>query len=238
MKTPAIIASLTVVGSIAYAAGSQGVPGKQPPTMPTGSQAHSKQEEMRQTRMQMAAGCIQGADKNWFTKVHTVSDGCSAIADVTCRQDINGDGVAEYLTGGGGLFLRDGQGSPVCLAITNEAVESSDGPTFINSCVLNSSVLVDFVKSNFPKATWGDAWFVGFRDMDDDRDLDMVMNLILRNAEGPPDGEWPTWSASPEIWFENTDFPHTSHVAADLNDDGIVDGNDLGNLLAAWGPNQ
>jgi hypothetical protein len=238
MKTPAIITSLTVVGSIAYAAGSQGVSSKQPPMMPSRSQAHSMQEEMRQTRMQMAGECIQGAGKNWFTKVHTVSDGCSAIADVTCRQDINGDGIAEYLMIGGGLFLRDGQGSTVCLAITNEAVESSDGPAFINSCVLNSSVLEDFVTSNFPKATWGDAWFVGFRDMDDDQDLDLVVNLNLRNAEGPPSDEMPTWSASQEVWIENTEFPHTNNVAADLNRDGIVDGNDLGNLLAAWGPVQ
>jgi len=56
MKSPAIIASLTVVGSIAYAAGSQGVAGKHPPMMPSGSTAHSMQEAMPQERMQMAGG--------------------------------------------------------------------------------------------------------------------------------------------------------------------------------------
>jgi hypothetical protein len=43
MKTLAIIASLTVAGSIAYAAG-QGVPGKQSPVRPGGAQAHSMPE--------------------------------------------------------------------------------------------------------------------------------------------------------------------------------------------------
>lgn len=83
MKTPAIIASLTVVGSIAYAAGSQGVAGKQPPLMPSGSQAHSMQEEMPQSEGILASAssnnfpqglaadqCAIGEPLRWFRKVY------------------------------------------------------------------------------------------------------------------------------------------------------------------------
>ena len=82
MKTAAIIASLTVVGSIAYAAG-QGGSGKQPPLMPIGSQAHSMQEEMPQSEGILASAssnnfpqglaadqCAIGEPLNWFTKAY------------------------------------------------------------------------------------------------------------------------------------------------------------------------
>lgn len=57
MKTPAIIASLTVASAIAFAAGQQSS-GKRSSAMPSGAQAHSVQEEMPQARMaQAATGC-------------------------------------------------------------------------------------------------------------------------------------------------------------------------------------
>jgi len=61
--------------------------------------------------------------------------------------------------------------------------------------------------------------------MDGDGDLDLIVE------SGYSSTDW--W-----CWMENTGFQHANRVAADLNGDGIVDGNDLGNLLAAWGPNQ
>jgi hypothetical protein len=238
MKTPAIIASITVVGSIAYAAGSQGTAGKQSPAMPSGTHTHSMQEEMPQARMQVKGGCT-GADKYWFTKVHSVTDACSAFTDSAVRQDINGDGVGEYLRIGSDYILRNGQDPLICCVYINEAASNSGEPTFTNSCVLKSTVFVEFVKSNFPQATWGIAWFVGFRDMDGDEDLDLIANLSLADDDpNPANGGNPTWAAYQEIWLENTGFQRTKRVAADLNGDGIVDGNDLGNLLAAWGVDQ
>jgi hypothetical protein len=103
MKAPAIIASLTVVGSIAYATGSQGVAAKQPPVMPSGSQAHSMQEEIPQTRMQMAGVAACDAEP-WFAPIpHPfVPTGCGSPAFLPLKGynvqvDINGDGVIDFL---------------------------------------------------------------------------------------------------------------------------------------------
>jgi len=112
MKTPAIIASLTVVGSIAFAAGSQGVAGKQSPLMPSGSQAHSMQEEMPQARSQMTGECTSGADKDWFTTGHLLPS-CATITGIVTgseivrasQADINGDVTGDGAVNGADLAV-------------------------------------------------------------------------------------------------------------------------------------
>lgn len=235
MKTPAIIASLTVVGSIAYAAGSQGVAGKQPPMMPSGSQMHSMQEGMPQTRTQMTGGCTQGADKNWFTTVHDfVSRDCctpctplgqylAADLDSAEPSDVNGDGNLEYLVGESSLVLEGGY--VYGLQISLQEVTRTQTGISTNLCrVASTSALVDAVRTFDPNVQ---RIYVRcmLRDMDNDGDLDLIVQSRITGQY------W--W-----CWMENTGFQRTNRVAADLNGDGIVDGNDLGNLLAAWGPTQ
>jgi hypothetical protein len=120
MKTAAIVASLTVVGSIAYAAGSQGTAGKQPPLMPSGSQAHSMQESAdeqsrrldhpqeghqipRSIQSLTESGCPPFALEYWFSPTpHLI--GCTfglspgVLTNATGVADIDGDGRAEHVT--------------------------------------------------------------------------------------------------------------------------------------------
>ena len=230
MKTPAIIASLTVAGSIAFAAGQQSG-GKQSPPMPSGAQAHSMQEEMPQSLWIPEGGCAQGPDKTWFTTGHLLPS-CAIVGGIApeSSSDVNGDGIRELMfanplcpQGGGYPILSNGIPSTTALLAVHEC--STAGGTYSESlsCVMRGEAGA-YLKSQFPAATNVCAYLY-LRDMDSDGDLDLVCSAwVIPNQVN--------------FWLENTGFQRTNRVAADLNGDGIVDGNDLGNLLAAWGQTQ
>ena len=70
----------------------------------------------------------------------------------------------------------------------------------------------------------------GWRDCDEDGDLDLVVTVRLLFGSG-------SYEYRP-MWFENIGYEKPAQpVAADLNGDGQVNGADLGLLLVAWGPN-
>lgn len=238
MKTPAIIASLTVVGSIAYAAGSQGVAGKQSPLMPGGSQAHSMQEEMPQARSQMTGECTSGADKDWFTTGHLLPS-CATITGIVTgseivrasQADINGDGTLEMLLPnpngffGGYLIVANGSSATVPLISLHEC--STADRTYSQSI---SSVLRgqagDYLMSQVPVPAGANVnAYLYLRDMDRDGDLDLIAD-----ASGG--------GVAVKFWLENTGYEKPAPpIAADLNGDGQVNGADLCLLLVAWGPN-
>jgi hypothetical protein len=232
MKTPAIIASLTVVGSIAYAAGSQGVAGKQPPLMPSGSKAHSIQEAMPQARMQMAGGCTAGADKNWFTTGHLLP-ACFVVSGIPLSSenaadyaDVNGDGITEFLlrdpNGGMGSYaiVANGAASTVALISSHECGTTGGAYFQTISCVLRGEA-GDFYLKHVPEPATDVSAELFLRDMDSDGDMDLVVS-----------------AGDDNFWLENTGFQHTNPIAADLNRDGRVDGADLSRLLVSWGQTQ
>jgi hypothetical protein len=227
MKTPAIIASLTVVGSIAYAAGSQGTAGKQPPVMPSGSQAHSMQEETPQSLWIPEGGCNSGVDKNWFTTGHLLPS-CAIVGGVlpASAPDVNGDGIRDLMfanplcpQGGGYPILSDGVPSTTALLAIHEFSTATGTYSDSISCVMRGEAGA-FHKSQVPSDTNVCAQLYLW-DMDNDGDLDLVVD-----------------AGSIKFWLENTGFQHSNHIAADLNHDGTVNGADMGLLLYAWGPNQ
>jgi hypothetical protein len=253
MKTPAIIASLTIVGSIAYAAG-QGVAGKQSPAMPRGTRAHSMQQEMPAMAgiaKGAEADCPPGDPLGWLSQVPQIIQ-CATnansflVAVNGSAVDVNGDGVLEYY----GRVPFDGT-DIVINGIPSQATQSLwfnriDHSTQLPTAIRDSLEVVppslgQWVLATFPAATsasvsladvvdWNFGTNIsGWRDMDGDGDLDYLARLYV--AEGAS-------SFTMQIWFENIGFEKPAPpVAADLNRDGRVDGADLGMLLVAWGPN-
>jgi hypothetical protein len=246
MKTPAIIASLTVAGSVAFAAGQQSG-GKQSPPMPSRAQAHSMQEEMPQARMaqarmaQMGGGCTQGADKNWFTTMHPLPADCKAGShswtwngmDYTIDGDINGDGTAEHFV----IFLEQSvvvsetsAQSGGVLALNNIGSAAEDYAVS-NHRVVHNETVAAFVLEQYPTVTQAFVANLGLRDVDGDGDMDLVITIGILI---PPSDQFMFRMA----WVENTGYEKPAPpLAADLNQDGQVDGADLGLLLVAWGPN-
>lgn len=243
MKTPVVIASLTVVGSIAYATGSQGVAGKQPPMMPSGSQAHSMKEEMNggpagdrhPGRSYQGVPC-SGNPLQWLTEIHdapNITPYCNFAALPPEAADVNRDEVVEaFYVADSIRLIRNGETIPdaECLWYSElshqKSVVSSQMRPILRSDLIRSWADANGLLNGY---TIVEAFVVGWQDMDGDKDLDLAIGII--------GGTQSTWYER-LIWIENTGFQHTNRVAADLNGDGMVDGNDLGNLLAAWGPTQ
>jgi hypothetical protein len=242
MKTPAIIASLTVVGSIAYATGSQGTAGKQPPVMPSGSQAHSMQEEMPQARMQMAEGCAPIEDKVWFAPTPLIvpcANNGFLEAQPPNRADVNGDSTFEYLrdpqAGWDGwwvVYNNEPSTEVAQSAMFTETIDKN-GLKLCRIPLLDARIYA-WWEDNLPPTLYGFRRIAprGWRDMDSDGDLDLILYAEERNPNGGT-------LSTQVLWLENVGYEKpAAAVAADLNHDGNVDGADLGLLLYAWGQTQ
>jgi hypothetical protein len=150
MKIAAIIASLTVVGSIAYAAGTQGTAGKQPPLMPsepemtTHEVAGGTAESLPAQSSPLTTGAYDACGETVINIVSGVPrffapfcNGASSLNYLPSvlplsPADVNSDGVPE-------IYVADGPGTfPVCGATTqtlggdslmwrNSVVQTSDG---------------------------------------------------------------------------------------------------------------
>ncbi len=80
----------------------------------------------------------------------------------------------------------------------------------------------------FPSAANARIYVIGWRDMDTDGDLDLAAYLQI--DPGSSSG------TNVNVYFENIGFERPPPLAADLNQDGYVNGLDLGLLLGQWGP--
>lgn len=252
MKTPAIIASLTVAGSIAFAAGQQSG-GKQSLPMLSGAQAHSMQEQEPLSGIVQGAqaDCPSGDSLHWLSQVPRIvqcatnqNNFLSAVNGSAV--DVNGDGVLEYygrIPYNGTDILINGAPSQATQSLWFNRIDpTTQSPTAIRDILeVVPPSLGLWVLATFPSATNASVsladiidWNIGtnisgWRDMDGDGDLDYLARLYV--AEGAS-------SFTMQIWFENIGFEKPAPpVAADLNRDGQVDGADLGMLLIAWGPN-
>jgi hypothetical protein len=255
MKTPAAIASLTVVGSIAFAAGSQVTAGKQLPMMPSGSQAHSMQEEVPQVipHAQILGGGCQTEPLEWFNPVPRRLSACVGNGNKPNQigklplgaADVNGDGIGEFFdTNWEGSWDLDGSaeygiavlsiGAPIGgTLLYRSTTEVQEAQTI----VWRNSVLEVAAPVGAEIRRWlGDPWMYGiwvkakgWRDIDFDGDLDLICEAVLQYATV-------SGAYGLDLWFENIGYEVAQPpLAADLNNDGIVDGADLGILLSVWG---
>jgi len=257
MKTPAAIASLTVVGSLAYAAGSQGTAGKQLPVMPSGSQAHSMQEDMTQVipHAQILGGGCQTEPQEWFNPVPRRLQVCVGGTNGVPNQigklplgaaDVNADGVNEYFDTAYanswdyegsveiGIFVASWSqpiGGTILYRSTTE-IQPSQTVVWRNSVLEGTAAMGDQIRqmvgANLREI------FVrakGWRDIDFDGDLDLIAEVHYEVAGASGD-------FGLDIWFENIGYEVSQPpLAADINRDGRVDGADLGLVLVSWGTN-
>ena len=118
----------------------------------------------------------------------------------------------------------------VVLSRTTTEVLASETVVWRNS-VLSAgnleSVLEELCGCNITNA---DLFASGWRDCDHDGNLDLVVTATYR-----------VWGVSGsfafQVWYENVGFEaDPPPVAADINQDGVVDGKDLAAVLSAWTP--
>jgi hypothetical protein len=245
MKTPAIISSLTVVGSLAYAAGSHGTAGKQSPVMPSGAQAHAMQERMPNDAMSTTSvPCPPPVQ--WLSTTPRFFDPCDTALypEIGVQKleaaDVNGDGLAESiaLSGNSGELLVTNDGgthsSQNPTKLLRLCTTADGGDTRLESQVvftLDTQAAGNAIRNRFPgvSGVMSNAQGIGtgWLDCDGDGDLDLVLYL---------NGYLP--NGTRQIWFENIGYEKPiPPLAADLNGDGWVNGLDLGLLLGAWGTN-
>jgi hypothetical protein len=138
--------------------------------------------------------------------------------------DVNGDGSLEYLQCDGNQIMSQGSAWGFAIFAT-EVTRTPAGASMGKRQHASSNALLDAIRALKP--TVQDVYAEFFlRDMDDDGDLDLVVSL------GVDGSYW--W-----CWLENTGYEKPAPaIAADLNQDGVVNGADMGLLLYAWGPNQ
>jgi hypothetical protein len=254
MKTPAVIASLTVAGSIAFAAGQQsgglGLPEveAQIPPRTTANPRPSWEDlgaigsQRPGVRPRSSSVPCPVEDLNWLSPLPHFAPACvtTQVSGVDVyAADINGDGSIEHFAMADQVqFLGNSLPLPYSDILLTQAVER-DGLIEIQAKrVLSSAVAGAAIRSAFPNCSQfeilvGTGWggYHGWRDMDNDGDLDLASLYV---ATGLPSGIPP----SGVCWFENVGHEkHAPPIAADINGDGRVDGADLGLLLVAWGPN-
>jgi hypothetical protein len=254
MKTPAIIASLTVVGSLAYAAGSQGTADKPSSVMPSGTQAHSMHEEMPQVipHAQILGGGCQTEPQEWFNPVPRRLQVCVGGTNGVPNQigklplgaaDVNADGVNEYFdTAYANSWDYDGSseigifvaswtqpiGGTILYRSTTD-IQPSHTVVWRNSVLEGTAAMGDQIRqmvgANLREI------FVrakGWRDIDIDGDLDLIAEVHYQ-VEGI------SGNFGLDIWFENIGYEvEQPPLAADINRDGQVDGADLCLVLASW----
>ncbi len=224
MKTLAAISALTVVGSIAFAAGQS----RQAPI------AGDEQPVEFVTAMSGGGSCDQFAlpEDPWFAPVLNQIQACpgfpslpSTFTTDSLQQDVNGDGKTDYFYAviSTNLSTTSSFNWVVAHQTYDTVVGTQSRERFV--AVLSRQTVLNALLQVYPGTS---STFINkrlWRDMDGDGDMDFVMTFTTSSGGSPIQG-----------WFENIGYEKSDPpVAADLNQDGAVDGVDLGMLLSAWG---
>jgi hypothetical protein len=252
-------ASLTVLGLIALFAPeddtAQQQSSMQPEAYPPSIQAADPGSRLH-TEL-AASGCAPTDEDVWFAPlprlVECVSNTYQGVELLTAQRwrvaDVNGDGAIDHLRtlqgfGGAQSWYAFFLGSPSAelsnAAIMLETVDQQTQQLRLTkiSLFMSASDVQAWTAENFPSVPNGGIQFSlgywdwsGWRDMDGDGDLDLLLVVL---AIGNPSGsEW-----TRQVWLENIGYERPAPpLAADLNRDGYVNGLDLGLLLGQWGPN-
>lgn len=255
MKAPAIIASVTIACSLGFAAGQGRLPAPpQAPMHPSLTQmSGGKQIGSHESGVAMQVGgdgeCTIGEPLNWFTNVHVLPE-CvggvfiSPLLDGLYVSDVDGDGrqdqIILFTTGAGeGLktyyqwsnYSYEPFPEEVGLYRMSRGFANGESTTSYQSVmsgsVLNAAVCA-IAPCNSPQL-YVSATPHELSDWDGDGDLDLVLTIYWSIVV--PDGPFETGIGV--VLVENTAKSHP-RLAADINQDGVVDGKDLASVLSAW----
>lgn len=187
--------------------------------------------------MALGSGCVEAPPLEWFELIRELPDctlDCSrffcqlniAVVEDEGSLDINGDGLLDFARGPFTELISNGQIQPLsCILSVSESVNAGGQVSFVERCGLRSDAFLAIVlaQGSLPEHAAVNA--EGWRDLDADGDLDLVVVLTTRNEQG---------FAGRAFWLENTGFEATQPLTGDLNSDGAVNSTDLALLLGGW----
>jgi hypothetical protein len=167
-------------------------------------------------------------------------------ADQASPCDIDGDGTSDFWSFQAAAsfdVIISGNDQPVPTEQIVLSLLSAVGPE-VNARSEATQVfggsLLQWIRMNYPSVADATVYLrtndgqsrqiAGWRDMDGDKDLDYIVSVSVYVG---PAGQSP--EVRRQVWFENTGFEaNRKGAAADLNRDGVVNGEDLCIVLAAW----
>lgn len=258
MNFQAIAASVALLGSIAVVTQRDGAEQQPPSGMPEKDSPSDQAAEARPRRQPVpaASGCAPTDTQIWFAPfpnlVDCVSNTYQGVEPLAAQRwrtaDVNGDGTTDYLrplqgSGGAQYWYAFFLGAPSAevgnAAIMLERVDQQTQQLRLTRINLFTSAadIQAWTAANVPAVPNGGIQFnlgygdwSGWRDMDGDGDLDLLLVVVPVGDTGGSD-----WLR--QIWLENIGYERPAPpLAADLNRDGYVNGLDLGLLLGQWGP--
>jgi hypothetical protein len=227
MKTAAAITALAVVGSIAYAAGKDDV---RQPRLP-GSERTDAADHAPAAAA--AASCEPTSAEPWFEPVFrpiSTVPGCQVpnyASQPFNAADVNGDGTMDYFVAMDQGIVSEYEPTTGCAVGRSRMTEVAGEMVESYACILSATSVGASVLQRYGGLVQALLFPQGWRDMDADGDLDLVVTIVA---------VYPEQNLSIAGWLKNIGYEKSPPpLAADLNHDGNVDGVDLGLLLAAWG---
>lgn len=239
MKTPAAIASLTIVGSLAYAAG-QGTTPPQQLLIRSDRSARTSLNDNPFQQIQRSGDCPDGNRLEWFAPtphlIPCVTGATFVVGHGDSNPDVDSDGMPDYWSNVATsvLVVDQGVATGSTFEIEISRLDSETGSSVRDFVRIAPANFGDWLLASFPTMTTCVVSFApnpptsGWRDMDADGDLDFILDVYAPGTTDTP-GYF-------QIWFENTGHQKQPRIVGDLNGDGKVNGADLGTLLVNWTP--